>query len=79
MNLLKVTTIEGTREFLNIDRILALQESADGTKVKILMGAGLYWWVWTDSLRTTNIYEFLSDLDETMGELEEIEGGENNA
>lgn len=75
MNLLKVTTIEGTREFLNLDRILSIQESADGTKVKILMGAGLYWWVWADSLRITNIQEFLSDIDETMTDYREIIGG----
>ena len=75
MNLLKVTTIEGTREFLNLDRILSIQESADGTKIKILMGAGLYWWVWADSLRTTNIQEFLADIDETMTDINEIMGG----
>ena len=73
MNLLKVTTTEGKREFLNLDRILSIQESADGTQVKILMGAGLYWWVWADSMRVTNIQEFLSDIDETI----EIMGGKN--
>ncbi len=73
MNLLKVTTTEGKREFLNLDRILSIQESADGTQVKILMGAGLYWWVWADSMRVTNIQDFLSDIDETI----EIMGGKN--
>lgn len=77
MNLLKVTTTEGKREFLNTDRILSLQESADGTQVKILMGAGLYWWVWADSMKVTNIQEFLSDMDETNEDINEIKGGKN--
>jgi len=75
MNLLKVTTTEGKREFLNLDRILSLQESADGTQIKILMGAGLYWKVWADSMRITNIQEFLADMDETMVDYNEILGG----
>ena len=75
MRLLKVTTTNGEREFLNTDRILSLQESKDGTQVKILMGAGLYWWVWADSMRMTNIQEFLSDMDETMVDYNEILGG----
>lgn len=77
MNLLKATTIEGKREFFNLDRILTLQENADGTRIKIFMGAGLYWWVWADSLRTTNIQEFLADMDETMTDFDEIMGGKN--
>ena len=54
MNLLKVTTTDGQTEYLNLDRILSLQPSKDGTKVKILMGAGLYWWVWADSITVLN-------------------------
>ena len=79
MNLLKVTTTDGQTEYLNLDRILSLQPSEDGKRVKILMGAGLYWWVWADSMRITNIREFLADMDETMGDFHEIEGGEKNA
>ena len=79
MRLLKATTTEGKREFFNLDRILTLQESADGTRVKIFMGAGLYWWVWADSMRITNIREFLADIDKTMVDIYEIEGGKENA
>lgn len=35
MRLLKATTIEGKREFFNLDKIMTLQENADGTRVKI--------------------------------------------
>ena len=54
MNLLKATTTEGAIEYFNLDRILSLQPSEDGTKVKILMGAGLYWWVWAESITILN-------------------------
>ena len=77
MKFLKVTTTDGHREYLNIDRILSIQENADGTRIKILMGAGLAWWVWADSLRITDIQEILSDMDETMVDLNEIMGGKN--
>ena len=79
MHYLKATTIEGKREYFNLDKILTLQDSADGTKIKIFMGAGLYWWVWADSLRITNLREILADMDETMTDINEIIGGENNA
>ena len=77
MHYLKATTIDGKREYFNLDKILTLQDSADGTKIKIFMGAGLYWWVWADSLRITNLREILADMDETMTELNEITGGTN--
>ena len=54
MNLLKVTTTDGHTEYLNLDRILSLQPSEDGKRVKILMGAGLYWWVWAESITVLN-------------------------
>ena len=77
MRLLKVITTDGDLEYLNTERILSIQESKDGTKIKILMGAGLYWWVWADSLRITDIREILADMDETMTDYNEIMGGKN--
>ena len=77
MRLLKVTTTDGDLEYLNTERILSIQESKDGTKVKILMGAGLYWWVWADSLRLTSVQDLLADMDETMTDYNEIMGGKN--
>ena len=62
MQYLKATTTDGQREYFNLDRILSIQESADGTRLKILMGAGLYWWVWADSITQTNINEFIGGM-----------------
>lgn len=62
MQLLKATTTDGETELFNIDRIISLKPSEDGSRVKILMGAGLYWWVWADSITQTNINEFIGGL-----------------
>lgn len=61
MILLRATTTDGAREYFNPDKILTLKLSADGTRVKILMGAGLHWWVWADSIALTNINELMED------------------
>lgn len=61
MHYLKATTTEGQREYFNLDRILSIQDSADGTKKKILMGAGLYWWVWADSLTILTINQIIME------------------
>ena len=68
MNLLKATTTEGAIEYFNLDRILTLQPNEDGTKIKILMGAGLYWWVWADSITILNA---------SYNEIKNILGGKN--
>lgn len=77
MRYLKATTTDGQREFFNLDKIMTIQESRDGTKLKIFMGAGLAWWVWADSLRLTDIREIIADMDETMEDFNEIMGGKN--
>lgn len=59
MNYLKATTTDGVTEYFNADKILTLQPSENGERVKILMGAGLYWWVWSDSITQTNINEII--------------------
>lgn len=51
MKLLKAITIEGDTEFFNPSKILTYKPNQDGTRVKILMGAGLYWWVERESLQ----------------------------
>ena len=61
MQFLKATTTEGQREYFNLDKILTIQDSADGTKKKILMGAGLYWWVWADSLKILTINDIIME------------------
>ena len=77
MKYLKAITTDGEREFFNLDKIMTIQENRDGTQVKIFMGAGLYWWVWADSLRITDIREILADMDESMVDINEIMGGKN--
>ena len=77
MKYLKATTTDGQREYFNLDKIMTIQESRDGTRLKIFMGAGLFWWVWADSLRITDIREILADMDESMVDINEIMGGKN--
>lgn len=45
---LKAITIEGRTEYFNVAKILTITK--DGTSVKILMGAGLYYWVKPETL-----------------------------
>ena len=49
MKFLKATTIDGKTEYFNLDRILTISP-INGDRVKILMGAGLFWTVERDSM-----------------------------
>lgn len=69
MNFLKAITTDGKSELFNIDNILNIQPNKNGT-TKILMGAGLFWWVHTDSIILINCY---NDLIATIDETEEQE------
>lgn len=46
---LKVKTTDGRTELFNFDRMLNITPYENGT-AKILMGAGLYWDIYTDSI-----------------------------
>ena len=59
MQLLRAITTDGDLEYFNTERILSLQLSKDGERYKILMGAGLYWWVWADSMKLVEINEII--------------------
>lgn len=48
MMFLKAQTLEGKTEYFNAEKILSIK--TDGSVVKILMGAGLFWNVKRDSL-----------------------------
>lgn len=50
MKFLKATTIDGDTEFFNLEKILAVRPLPDKERVKILMGAGLFWTVYKDSM-----------------------------
>lgn len=50
MNYIQAKTIQGDIELFNLDHILSIKPRANGT-TKILMGAGLYWEIRTDSIK----------------------------
>ncbi len=55
---IKATTTEGKIELFNTDRIMTITPKANGT-TKILMGANMYWNVYTDSIE---IVDCVNDL-----------------
>lgn len=55
MKFLKAKTTEGKTEFFNISAILTIQPN--GSTTKILMGAGMAWRVYTDSIEIVDITE----------------------
>lgn len=44
------TTTEGKTELFNVNKVLSFVPDYDKGTVKILMGAGLYWTVYADSI-----------------------------
>lgn len=66
MNFLKATTTEGKTELFNIHNILTIQPNENGI-TKILMGAGLYFWVHSASIVWVNSYnELIAAVDEVQ-------------
>ena len=60
MKLLKITTIEGETEYLNLDRILSI--TPKGNRAKILMGAGLYWWAERETMEILSLPEHFGEI-----------------
>lgn len=61
MRILKATTTDGKPEVFNLDKILTI--APHGEKIKILMGAGLYWFVERESIVIEDIsYKELENL-----------------
>lgn len=50
MRFIKATTTEGQTEIFNLERVLTFRPYGNGT-AQILMGAGLFWTVYTDSIQ----------------------------
>lgn len=50
MKFLQATTTDGKTEYFNLEKILTISP-IDGERVKILMGAGLFWYIERDSMR----------------------------
>ena len=53
------TTTEGKTELFNVNKVLSFVPNYDKGPVKILMGAGLYWTVYAESIQTV---ECINDL-----------------
>ena len=55
MMFIKATDTDGKTELFNLDHVMNITPLANGT-VKILMGAGLYWYVYPDSISPVYCY-----------------------
>lgn len=74
MKLLRITLADtGETEYLNLERIISIKPH--GERVKILMGAGLYWWATAESLAVVDLASVNRYFYETIHEItnEEIE------
>lgn len=60
MKLLKIVTDTGEIEYLALDRILSIMPK--GNRVKILMGAGLYWWAERETMEILTLPENFDEI-----------------
>lgn len=51
--------LDGKTELFNLDHILTIRPNSDGKTAKILMGAGLYWDVYVDTIELVDCYNDL--------------------
>lgn len=66
MTLLKAVDKDGQTQYFNLNLIVNMTPSNDGKRIKILMGAGLFWWVDADSIEILN-YSFKQTVCELRG------------
>lgn len=57
MKFLKITTTDNTVEYLALDKILSIQPQ--NHRIKILMGAGLYWFALPESLEIKKLEDII--------------------
>lgn len=62
MRFLRVLTTDNETEYFNMDKILNITPYND--KVKILLGAGLFWWAWRDSLSVVDMADIITGEDQ---------------
>lgn len=61
MKLLKITLSDtGEIEYLALDKILSIKPQGD--RVKILMGAGLYWWAERETMEILTLPENFDEI-----------------
>lgn len=58
MKFLQATDTDGTTEFFNLDKIVSMRP-IPGDRVKILMGAGLYWTVEKASIKIVTLEDII--------------------
>lgn len=58
MQFLQATAIDGETEFFNLDKIISIRP-IHGNRVKILMGAGLYWTVHKESIKIVTLEDII--------------------
>lgn len=58
MKFLQATATDGEIEFFNLDKIISIRPT-HSNRVKILMGAGLYWTVEKDSIKIVNLEDII--------------------
>lgn len=58
MEFIEAVTTDNDVEYFNLSQVLSIKPYNNGTS-KILMGAGLSWRVYTDSIKTVNIADVL--------------------
>ena len=64
MNYIKAITTDRKTELFNLEKVMLITPRDNGT-TKILMGAGLVWWVHTDSIMWANSFnEVIRAIDE---------------
>lgn len=53
--------LDGKTELFNTDHILTIRPNNDGTTAKILMGAGLFWDIYIDSIEIVECWNELKE------------------
>ena len=59
MKFLKAVSIDGDTEFFNLEKIISIRPLPCGERVKILMGAGLYWTVKKESIKIVTLEDII--------------------
>lgn len=62
MTFLRATTTDGATEYYNTTQILTITPHMN--KTKILMGAGLYYWVLTESIEIVKLSNVLEEMNQ---------------
>ena len=59
MKFLKAISIDGDTEYFNLEKIISIRPLPCGERVKILMGAGLYWTILKNTMEIVEMGDIL--------------------